>query len=461
LNKEIELSEEGQIFKLLVGDEDGKIENADVPVRWCINKGMIKHIEDQGIKDPHILLTTTNVTNDREMCRVIAPISQLTSYVRFTKAGNMKIHAWIVDMDSEAYDIPFNIANNQKKKNKHIFGFFQQKKHGYYRTDLYLDDDEVYDDVDGLSDHIDMDIIIPSEAFGAEPPAWLKWFANLWHDDVRDPDQCLFRQRLLISTIGCKWIPVSLFVMGTTFLKLFIVTVIGSLGFTKGFNFKALLHPFDNNPHDMYEGGFKYNSFFIKVKREGWQERTIYSLIMLSPFALLLWGFISIGIANVSNNSLAMFWVGTFVYFVVSVILLAIDISSMLPLIKEHVKDNWLGRLGKAIYNVWHKIDMKIAGINMLYPYMLFGVALGGVGLIGWALSFIELKYIAVGVGVGAFLYAYMWLVEKYLFKYDNDYNNVQELLCPYSEMKIPEKRKPLKLKFLDFKNKVCKPMQY
>ena len=83
-------------FELIVGDETGEIMNGDIPVRWCVTPELVKELEDNNIVDPHVLLVSAT-QKGQEMQRQLVPITELMTYVRFTKAGDQNLFGFIVD----------------------------------------------------------------------------------------------------------------------------------------------------------------------------------------------------------------------------------------------------------------------------------------------------------------------------------------------------------------------------
>ena len=75
-------------FELTIGGPEG-IDNADVPVRWCITPRFIDKMEEDGVKDPHILLVSFNPITNEEVSRTLTPLAELMTYVRFYQAGRI------------------------------------------------------------------------------------------------------------------------------------------------------------------------------------------------------------------------------------------------------------------------------------------------------------------------------------------------------------------------------------
>lgn len=168
-----------QPFELKVGGPDG-IDNADVPVRWCITPDFVTQMEKDKVVDPHIVLVSVHPIYG-EMSRHLAPLADLMTYVRFNRAGKMKLYGWIVD-GSEGRKVMY--------KN------FMQKTKGDWNTDLINGwDNEPRSDIRGTYTSTGRSVEIPKDVFGAEPNPKIKWFVNLWHSN-RIQDECHFRKRM-------------------------------------------------------------------------------------------------------------------------------------------------------------------------------------------------------------------------------------------------------------------------
>jgi hypothetical protein len=171
-------------FELIVGEANGEIHNADIPVRWCVTPTLVKQMEDAGIIDPHVLILTATKSG-QEIQRQVVPITELMTYARFTKAGDMRIYGWIV-----------NGKMGRKKLHKNL----TRKVSGRYETTLVDTwDGTPYEKIGDLSyAHVSMHVEIPTGVFGKEPSPWVKWFSNLWHES-RTADQCHFRRRMIFA----------------------------------------------------------------------------------------------------------------------------------------------------------------------------------------------------------------------------------------------------------------------
>jgi len=84
-------------FSLVLGNDDGTIDNADVRVRWCVTPELTKQLEDANVENPHVLLCTYNEAGRHEW-RQFFPLNEVISFARFYQAGPMHIAAYIVEL---------------------------------------------------------------------------------------------------------------------------------------------------------------------------------------------------------------------------------------------------------------------------------------------------------------------------------------------------------------------------
>ena len=216
-------------FEIIVGDPGGEIQNGDVPIRWCVTPTLVKNMEDDGIKDPHILIVTWNKkSNPQIMQQQLVPLADLMTYARFTKAGESKIHAWIVDG-----------ATGRKDIHKR---FVERNRSGSVNVIAYYDNQPVPpSEVDALYALTSATVSIPDGVFGKEPPRWLKWFVNLWHEK-KVVDECHYRQRTIFA-FTLKWIPVLAWTLLQISLRVGFASLITLAGFRKVPKWKYVLKP--------------------------------------------------------------------------------------------------------------------------------------------------------------------------------------------------------------------------
>jgi len=447
-------------FELIIGDANGELQNADVPVRWCITPTLVREMEERGIEDPHVLIVSCS--RHQEFQRQLVPVTELMTYVRFTKAGDMRIYAWLLD---------------GKKGKKELHNNYLRKKNGSYKTDIfYYGIAEPYKEIDYSFDFVSYDVSIPEGVFGKEPPAWIKWFANLWHEK-RTVDQCHFRRRVTLA-FTLKWIPVLAWATVSVTWRLLMATLLVLFGhWTHISDPKYLFKPFDTDFYDAFQGKSMHvdnNPFFLTWNRKLKNKRKLYEHMLFSgiPFipifsvAVFTVLYLVTGDLTVASVYTGMGMAG---FFGVCV---AIDIfsTSLMWFVDTEVfsvaADKVFGPMFKVTGPMWSKVNTRM---SKKYGWEKLGAAILVITLavFGWMLQDVWWVFASLAgmivLSIGGF-----WLLDRLMFpEVETDYTEIRELLCPKDELNvvanydaIPKKQRTIRLWYLDVKNKVCKPMQ-
>jgi len=448
-------------FELIVGSETGEIMNGDVPVRWCVTPELVKKLEDDNIKDPHILLVSAT-PNGFEMQRQLVPITELMTYVRFSKSGKMKLYGFIIDG-----------AIGRKP----LYANYNRKRGGEYETDIiFAYTGQPHDNLHGEYTRTDVTVEIPADVFGKEPGPWMKWFVNLWHNSSgRAVDECHFRRRAIIA-FTLKWIPVSIWAIIMIVGRVVVTGGLALGGYYKGMKFLRSFRPFkysDVLMHILDDVDLDENSFLVKRKhtyKSGeWTNITMYFTLAFFPLVLLLQAGIIWGVTDGVNSFLIYMAIVSSVIFSLS---LLFDIGIALVYwiesteVFEKMSESLYQRTKSTIEffdtnNRWRYLKWIgytfIAAIMVLFATIF---AMAGIILIPTViLTLIIWKYSdAISDRVNN-LYT--------IAPESNDYTEIRELLCPKDEANlkpdihfIPPKQRTVRLWYLDMKNKVCKPMQ-
>jgi len=446
-------------FELIVGSETGEIMNGDVPVRWCVTPELVKQLEDDDIKDPHILLVT--VTDDaQEMQRQLVPIAELMTYVRFTKAGDMKLYGFIVDG-----------ACGRKKLHSTYMQFIANE----YATDIiFYYTGQPHDYLPFVHDRTEVTVSIPADVFGKEPGPWMKWFVNLWHNSrSKVVDECHYNRRVMIA-FSLKWLPVLIWAAMLIMFRVGVAGAVALAGYYKGNKFWRSFRPYKwgsleyhildeiNKPAD--------NPFLVKRKRidkSGDEQTTLMFFTMaFNPLILLIQTFIVWAAAeHFAQNML-----------IVTAIIFFIGVLWDLGVVLKH----WLEKtelFGKMFEDVVNKISAMVEYLdeNNRWKYLKwFGYSIIATIVITFSSIFITVGIFLVPVLIVMVLLMVYGeaIIERLNNIYtvapeNNDYTEIRELLCPKDELNlvpdiklIPPKQRTVRLWYLDMKNKVCKPMQ-
>lgn len=457
-----------QGFELQVGGTEG-IDNADVPVRWCVTPELVSQIEQKGYVDPHVVIATVQVYDQPhrnlaeispDMDRQVVPIADLMTYVRFTKPGTCRVFGWIVD---------------GSRGRKYLHQYFKDKSHGEYTVNLL---DQYDGDFRINHKHFNFnvvalskkDILIPDDVFGAEPPGWIKWLANLWVEE-RTQDECHFRRRVIFG-LTIKWIPVVLVGLLIVGFRVIVNSILTLGGWPQKAIWKYSFRPYkyvnDMAIDDVDFGRlwfWKENKFIwsrLRKKHDSGYESRQYHVgfLPLTPIVVLL----VLGFAVLIQPTFAFAAIVTLkVVAFFAVIFTVVDIMlEIIVTVSDLDEDNPITQLGNHIGN--H---------SKLYQWISVLLLLSAVGFSFYTAGYMLIVLLlGAAVAIGLLLAAVMFMIETIfgIGEYDptkNDPTLIRELLCPKDELNIvadynsiPKEQRSAKLWFMKMKNSVCRPMQ-
>jgi len=450
-------------FELIVGEANGEIINADIPVRWCVTPNLVKQMEDAGIIDPHVLILTAT-SSGQEIQRQVVPIGDLMTYARFSKAGDMRLYGWIVD---------------GKMGRKELHKTLTRKSKGKHETDL-IDtwDGTPYKDLGDLSfAHTGMNIEIPAGVFGKEPSPWVKWFSNLWHED-RTVDQCHFRRRMIFA-FTLKWIPVLAFAIISVAARSVTALIFYSIGYRQSVsNPEYIFKPFYTDYDDTFTlPDLEKQNFLFRRKTKYIHsyfqqpiEQTHTLLLPFTPIIPMLIVFLS-WLVTESWASVGLLTMGWMLFF--------LSITAVIDMVcAVMIYSNHTSAISKVIdfvisktINNWNRLDTYMVD-NKRWPITILITALVFLGYIGtFVIAHWQLFAIVIGalVVMSLLFIGIMWIFNRFTLGDTEaaDYTEIRELLCPKDEENkiasysaIPKEQRSIRLWYLDMKNKVCKPMQ-
>ncbi len=453
-------------FELIVGDPGGEILNGDVAVRWCVTPALVAKLEEDGVIDPHVLLVSAN--EGREMQRQMVPITELMTYVRFTRAGEQDLFGFIISG-----------ADGRKKLQSTYF----RKTNGDYETDImFTYTKQPHDDLHGEYCRTSVKVAIPAGVFGKEPSAWMKWYVNAWHSSTgKIVDECHYRRRLMIA-FTLKVIPFLIFTFGLIVFRLFISGVMMLAGYWKNNLILRCFRPYKwtNMELHVFDGiDYSNNPLIIQRKHtyENWQGQKITEHIPMAftvpfiPLVLALQAFIVGTFAEYFGQTMLTITVALLTVAVLFDIGYAIKLwFANTAVFKKmanfmdgrfYVLSNYLDAHPVVLKTLGYSIFTFIVGLSAFMIFINAGILTFIIGLI-----------MAFGIFV-AVTFHYLepfltWLDNIYGISADqNNYGEIKELLCPKDEDNlrpnynyIPPKQRTVRLWYLDLKNKVCKPMQ-
>lgn len=458
-------------FELIVGPADGVIENADVPVRWCVSSELVQQMEDAGVENPYVVIATSDKDGYNEW-RTVVPLGDMLVYARFYRAGEQNIYAIIIDATND----PQTIKRTERK--------WTQKDYGEFEAVMQRDGDFARSADDApVHAATEASVIIPEGVFGKEPSPWVKWYVNLFHGKNKVDDQCEFRRRAILA-FTLKWIPVTLWSVFYVVVSAVVLGAFALAGFTSWLggwrhalhpwdgDFGSLISPYGGEFEDLRDSRFVFN---VKWTEDGdVRHQPVWFLTMLSPFMLLLYA----GIVYAFTHGNGEFWyydwhVGTaWTAAIFTGVVAAVDLgtAAMFFIVKkagdqsitDHQLHEYAG-MGAAIALISFLIFIMIVEAPGWVSIGVFStVAVVGAGIAGSQRAKRGLLAVADWIERG------LIRIENWLMKSDaNDYTEIRELLCPQDHenlstdiKSIPKERQTWRLKFHALKQKVCKPMQ-
>lgn len=479
-NKMPEFEEEILLdFELIIGDAGGVIDNGDVPIRWCVSPDFVKKLEDKGVVDPHVLITSyapKSIYNCEdpvyvhEMDRRLVPLAEMMTYLRFTRAGVAKVYGILLD----------GACGRGELNRKYL-----RLRNGSYDAVVDRYSDTLYEDIDHSIARTSNLVDIPTNVFGKEPSPWVKWYVNLWHDSrSKVTDECDYRKRKLIAFIFKweLWIPFILTVI--TYRALFAGTI-ALAGYFKKVKFLRVFRPYkypsmEYNIFDSPISVVDDNIFIFKRKnlcKIGSDKTGMLFGLAFSPLIYMVMlglvagvfnpdgigGLFTIAGAIVLGIMGVLFTIDLFVLFIEGMIRLNIG-ERMVSRIESIV--DWIRARTPNIEIDMGNVFLVIAGIVLLvavgfaFKYILLFLGMVGVATVIIGVFFAITVVFADKLSI--------WLDNYFALKAkDNDYSHLTELLCAKDEDNlrpnynyIPKKQRTVRLWYHDLKNKVCKPMQ-
>ena len=292
-------------LSLIIGPDDGTIDNADVRVRWCVTPELTAFLESQDVKNPYIVISTYTTAGDNEW-RGLFPLNEIMSFARFYNAGKINITAFIVEVNADdSFRRGWNPLWTGKEYDK-----FNYEVHHYGKTFIKPQLNETkFRKVFAVATDT---VVIPSGVFAKEPSAWVDWFANMWHGKNKTDDGCEFRTRKWLA-FSVKWLPMliwSLFywAAGTLFALVMLAT-----GFKVWFtSWEPLKNPFNPNLFGTMNSDqgehrdLRDSSFIVWVKWPHNITQPIFSLLFCTPAVVLF--LFGIAWITIGGDSLTRFY---------------------------------------------------------------------------------------------------------------------------------------------------------
>lgn len=429
-------------FDLVFGNRDGSIDNAAVPVRWCLTPALLKQIRDSGMVSPRVVvLVTYHYDSDTDYSigfneeRHVFPLEQFIAYVPLSRPGNIQVNAYLMCADKV-----MNKAAEHEIVKRNSYG-------DYYWGRLWVNakfesgQREVSNGVTTMeivASAEDYRLNIPKELFGKPLPNWLAGLVNRYNSSPA-VDQCEQRRRLLFFPIKLMFIVIEAFMRWIGIAAIYLwFNIMGYVNVET----RYLRHPLIYGWDAYSKGDYKFcmvafDEWAKESDENSWQQicKLIVAFFVI-PYRIVVVPLASMGIgliANTADNLDIVWWYGAVIPIAIMTALVVVLLGMVgVVMLYESVKTGSIGRFSyNWLYPVFKPIDDfcdKIADKVDAYH---------------------DRKYKAQGIAEAAHLAK----VEKYLTCDNKPHDVVAEPSA------IPFKDQTMALRYTSIKNKVCKPM--
>lgn len=276
---------------------DGQVESV-IPIRWCVNPDLVETLRERKVEDAHVLLVTRH--GDREVGRKIVPLVNEMTYLSFEYSGENEVTAIVVWGEPKALI--------QMSGGNYIWAVFDHdgKPYGVELFNRFTGGTARLPGEDTLH------VVVPSEMFAKEPPAWVKKFATIFFDEPKE--QCDTRRQFLLTIPLLPIIAVILLIgtIGSSLIGLLLVIVMGFLGL-RGISLSPIWHPWKQGPIYNYNRVRDNKGSSIWIHKSDPKDGTYYGpsehfrhpiFFVLNPVALGA----AIGVGFILNAWLHLHW---------------------------------------------------------------------------------------------------------------------------------------------------------
>lgn len=410
------------MFELVVGKEDGTIENASIPVRWCVDP---KLLESLGNDVVHYVLIIADYGSKTE--RFLCKMSDYMTYIPLSRSGEVKINAMIVN------------ATNVKMTARKVLNktIMLRYDHSLWEYSLYDYNDKLHDvgyeifighnhDNDCATIRAVLDsphkINIPKESFGKELPLWFSKLVNRYLES-KPFDQCHRNRRVMSFFLIRMWMILAEVMIKEVIITLsFVAFILG--GFFK-FNPRALIHPLQSSwlPENIKDEA-ELGKHIVPMMIDGF-EKHIESRFGEVNIV------IGVGVCVLS-----------FIFTPILYIIMLLITHGLFPLVDD----------------IWVTLALPF----LVYPFIVVigGIICGFVMMVTPLLSKLHAPQFGILSKIGEIFNKFLKLFES------NDSLKTELITCngdansiTTNVNDIPFKERSTKLMYLSVKNKVCKPM--
>ena len=431
------------MLELVIGKESGVIDNASIPIRWCIDTETMEKLKDH--KNVKILIQVKydQWTEDRFMVK----LSNYMTYVPCRRAGEVEISAYLVYAESEKRSLNYALDTVFMMRDgaKYTRGFNIDCPIG---KELYIKHDDVSFGHCSMLEivHDTYKVNIPKNVFGKELPKWFDDLVNRYLSS-KTYDECGKRKRVMGFLFVRSWF----MMLDALASELRMIAMFGMALMFGWYHItlKRLKHPFkegwecwskilknDVKSKNIVELMYDITHAKAKKKYKTYEQNYIPKFFgqlaaaaSLPMIPVIYAGYVVLGITTVG---------------------MPLEIALITPFLTNTAILIVLGICTVFIGGI-------IAGLVWIFNILVDKFSLGTI--VNWIIDPI--------------FNTFDWIVEKSLLleKWINDFFDrrdlKKELLTCNGDAnsvttdikKIPLKERSIQLMYLDIKNKVCKPM--
>ncbi|MDP3004520.1 MAG: hypothetical protein Q8N43_03430 [Candidatus Azambacteria bacterium] len=265
-------------MKLIISET--QVQDATIPIRWCLDRNELEKLKEREVKNPSLLLVVTTPSGNEwaEMDRYLIPLDQMLAYVQFHKPGKNRILAavvWRQDGDvSKLKELIFERKSSLQ----------YEKKVLTYNKKSFQRDNYQWEFIGGETE---LEVVVPEELFAKEPPAYERWWVNLWFE-TKPRDQCQYRRRRMIAYT----IQVPIVFLFVIFISICRILAAGTLLFLgkRKVDLKPIIHPFLYDSMGVWERT-EASVFLLdaKGKRRHWLVAFFSPLVFLAFVVILIY----------------------------------------------------------------------------------------------------------------------------------------------------------------------------
>lgn len=333
-NDSVPSTETRPLSKMLLVVDRKEGADPNLKLGWCITREVREELKERKAVDPYIFVVVCRPERDYIYQRYFFSMTDTVGLIQFNQPGKHRLHAVIVwprkgaaPKDSWASDF-----SEMKRVLWRIEDFITYDGREINAAGTIRYSSAVQRSVEFcLASITSIDIEVADGFFAKEPHPWLSWFVDLW-DEEPSRNECIFRRRLLVSTVPKLILLPPWILLRTTILIIWLLGAISVLG--RGIFLKAFI-PFKHSVRSLWGTG---NGTLLSQDKDGRQRQWLF--LPLTPLIwFFLYAFFSLGMDSVLRGFRVILFFLMFTYLACFVLYFGELILNKLILRKEAKKE--------------------------------------------------------------------------------------------------------------------------